>query len=267
MTFDGTQKVIGNGAQAEVLLYKGFAYKVYKPAYPAEWIAFEKQQQAAVNKAGLCPVKYYDTDDPHIIKMDFVDGDTLEKKLRGTMPVENGFALLAQAFRFVHAADATNTTIPPLIATAGMGLSDVEQAKILPVIERLSQKYKSVICHLDMHFLNIMLPNTGTPQNAAHASANSPSSTPPNVGTATAQMAAQFSPRTSGFVIIDWMNTRLAPAVFDYARTYVVFDEFIKDALVYYKSAVSQDINALGISDEDFSDAVEVCTIIRKHEK
>ncbi len=254
MTFDGTQKVIGNGAQAEVLLYKGFAYKVYKPTYPAEWIAFEKQQQAAVNKAGLCPVKYYDTDDPHIIKMDFVDGDTLEKKLHEAMPFEDGLALLAHAFRFVHAADATNTTIPPLIATAGMGLSDAEQAKILPVIERLSQKYKSVICHLDMHFLNIMLPKAGTP---------------PNAGTASVQAApaSANSPQTSGFVIIDWMNTRLAPAVFDYARTYVVFDEFIKDALVYYKNAVSQDINALGISDEDFSDAVEVCTIIRKHEK
>ncbi len=263
MTFDGTQKVIGNGAQAEVLLYKGFAYKVYKPAYPAEWIAFEKQQQSAVNKAGLCPVKYYDTDDPHIIKMDFVDGDTLEKQLRNSMPVEEGFELLAQAFRFVHAADATNTTIPPLIATAGMGLSDAEQAKILPVIERLSQKYKSVICHLDMHFLNIMLPKTGTASaQVAHASTNSPSSTPQNAAHASAN-----SPQTSGFVIIDWMNTRLAPAVFDYARTYVVFDEFIKDALVYYKNAVSQDINALGISDEDFSDAVEVCTIIRKHEK
>ena len=64
MTFDGTQKVIGKGAQAEVLLYHGFAYKVYKESYPAEWIDFEKQQQQAVNKACLCDVKYYDTDDP-----------------------------------------------------------------------------------------------------------------------------------------------------------------------------------------------------------
>ena len=70
MTFDGSQKIIGKGAQAEVLLYHGFAYKVYNQSYPAEWIAFEKQQQQAVNKAGLCPVNYYDTDDPHIIKMD-----------------------------------------------------------------------------------------------------------------------------------------------------------------------------------------------------
>ena len=51
MTFDGSQKIIGKGAQAEVLLYHGFAYKVYNQSYPAEWIAFEKQQQQAVNKA------------------------------------------------------------------------------------------------------------------------------------------------------------------------------------------------------------------------
>ena len=74
MTFDGSQKVIGKGAQAEVLLYHGFAYKVYKESYPAEWIAFEKKQQQAVNKTGLCSVKYYDTDNPYIIKMDLVEG-------------------------------------------------------------------------------------------------------------------------------------------------------------------------------------------------
>ena len=55
MIFDGTEKIIGRGAQAEVFLYRGFAYKVYKPTYPAEWIAFEKHQQREINKAGLCP--------------------------------------------------------------------------------------------------------------------------------------------------------------------------------------------------------------------
>ncbi len=138
MTFDGTQKLIGKGAQAEVLLYKGFAYKVYKESYPAEWIAFEKQQQKAVNKAGLCPVKYYDTDNPHIIKMDFVSGDQLEKSVPENP--EQGFALLARAFRFVHKADAGNTTIPPLSATAGLMLSEEEKSQVMPAIERLSQK-------------------------------------------------------------------------------------------------------------------------------
>ena len=35
MEFDGTEKTIGHGAQTEVLLYHGFAYKIYKSSYPA----------------------------------------------------------------------------------------------------------------------------------------------------------------------------------------------------------------------------------------
>ncbi len=236
MNFDGTQKRIGTGAQAEVLLYYGFAYKVYKETYPEEWIAFEKEQQKAVNKAGLCPVKYYDTDDPHIIKMDLVQGDNLENHVPSA-PAQ-GFSLLARAFRFVHQATTDNTTIPPLISTAELTLTENEKEKLLPVIERLSNKYKSCICHLDMHFLNIMIPSdfsTGLDK--------------------------------TDYTIIDWMNARLAPPVFDYARTYVIFKEFAQEALEFYKEAVWPDIKKLGISEEDFYAAVEVCTVLRSHEK
>ena len=236
MTFDGTQKVIGKGAQAEVLLYHGFAYKVYNESYPAEWISFEKEQQQAVNKAGLCPVKYYDTDNPHIIKMDLVKGDQLEKSV--PKAPEQGFLLLAKAFRFVHKADIGTTTIPPLSATAGLMLTDEEKLQVLPIIERLSIKYKSCICHLDMHFLNIMI---------------SPDS--------------KLIADKINYTIIDWMNARLAPAVFDYARTYVIFNEFAKDALDFYKASVWPDIQALGISEEDFFDAVKVCSVLRSKEK
>ena len=236
MKFDGSEKIIGTGAQAKVYLYHGFAYKVYNPTYPAEWIAFEKEQQQAVNKAGICPVKYYDTDDPYIIKMDLVEGDQLEKSVP-TAP-EQAFLLLARAFRFVHQADSANTTIPPLSSTAGLMLTPEEKAQVLPIIERLSQKYTSCICHLDMHFLNIMLPPD------------------------TPLIADKIN-----YTIIDWMNTRLAPPVFDYARTYVIFDEFAKDAVEFYKAAVWPDVQALGISEEDFFEAVKVCTVLRSHEK
>ena len=230
MEFDGSQALIGKGAQADVFRYKGYAYKVYKNTYPAEWIAFEKEQQRAVNQAGLCPIRYYDTDDAHIIKMDLIEGEELEKKvLNGYI---EGFGILADAFRKVHAAPIDGINMPPLIATAGMGLSEEEQNKILPIIERLSQKYPSCICHLDMHFLNIMLPSDG-----------------------------------SEYVIIDWMNSRIAPAIFDYARTYVIFDEFSQEGLAIYKQVIADDIKALGISDEDFQDAVTVCAVIRNREK
>jgi len=249
MLFDGSQKKVGAGAQAEVLLYKGFAYKVYKPAYPSEWIAFEKTQQKAVNKAGLCPIRYYDTDDPHIIRMDYIDGITLETRIKELTDSEKGradtfipqdqlvntpeegFRLLADAFRFVHKADAGNVAIPNLRETASMGMSKEDAEKVLQIIEALSEKYPVCICHLDMHFLNIMLPHN-----------------------------------KKGYVLIDWMNTRLAPAVFDYARTYVIFQEFSKVALALYKQSIMQDLQALDISDADFNAALQACKIIRQVE-
>ncbi|MBR5938832.1 MAG: hypothetical protein IKZ90_11305 [Clostridiales bacterium] len=246
MKFDGSEVIIGKGAQAEVFRYQGYAYKVYKNTYPAEWIAFEKDQQRAVNERGICPIRYYDTDDAHIIKMDLIEGEELEKiVLSGYI---EGFGILAEAFRKVHAAPVEGIKMPPLIATAGMGLEKEDQDTILPIISRLSEKYPSCICHLDMHFLNIMIPN------GAMDAVNK-------------DRSDQGEMKYPEYVIIDWMNARIAPAVFDYARTYVIFDEFSQEGLAIYKQAIADDIKALGISEEDFEDAVKVSAIIRRREK
>ena len=230
MIFDGTQKLIGTGAQAEVVLYQGYAYKIYKPSYPSEWIAFEKRQQQAVNKAGLSPVRYYDTDDDHIIKMDYVEGCQLEKiAVTGDL---RSFDIMADAFRFVHGKSIEGIDMPPLIATAGMGLTDEAKSFVLPVIEDICSKMESRVCHLDMHFLNIMVPED-----------------------------------LSSFTLIDWMNARLAPPVFDYARTYVIFEEFSKEALEIYKEKVLPYMWDTGVSEKDFKDALEVSRIIRNREK
>ena len=228
--FDGTQTVIGHGAQADVYCYHGYAYKVYKPTYRVEWIEFEKAQQTAVNETGLCDVRYYDTADPFIVKMDLITGETLEKKLLEGFP--DGFGLLAEMFRKVHKAKVDGVKMPRLIDTAGFGLSEENKRKVLPVIARLSDKMESCICHLDMHFLNIMMPSDGS------------------------------EPR-----IIDWINARIAPAIFDYARTYVILNEYAPEVLGMYKDAVAADMKSLGITDDDFADAIMVSEVIREREK
>ena len=169
--FDGTQTVIGHGAQADVYCYHGYAYKVYKPTYRVEWIEFEKAQQTAVNETGLCDVRYYDTADPFIVKMDLITGETLEKKLLEGFP--DGFGLLAEMFRKVHKAKVDGVKMPRLIDTA----------------------------------------------------------------------------------------------VFDYARTYVILNEYVPEALGMYKDAVAADMKSLGITDEDFADAIMVSEVIRAREK
>lgn len=236
MKFDGTQILIGKGAQADVFSYHGYAYKVYRPSYPSEWIVFEKNQQKAVNQAGLTSIRYYDTDDDHIIRMDLIEGEVLEHFANKRDPLS--FSILADAFAKVHKADPEGIDIPPLSATAGMGLSREDQQIVLSIIERLSAKMKPCICHLDMHFLNIMLPRE-----------------------------TSCICKDQEFTIIDWMNTRLAPAVFDYARTYVIFDEFSKEALAVYKAQVLPQMWEQGVTEEDFSDAVKACYLMRQRER
>ncbi len=63
------------------------------------------------------------------------------------------------------------------------------------------------------------------------------------------------------------MNARIAPAVFDYARTYVIFDEFSVEGLEIYKAKVLPRMRNEGIDDDDLADAVRVCYILRQHEK
>lgn len=230
MIFDGTQNAIGKGAQAEVVRYQGYAYKIYRPSYPSEWIAFEKKQQQAVNQAGLSGVRYYDTDDDHIVKMDLITGVTLEN--RANEGDSGAWEILADAFRFVHDKQVEGINMPPFAVTAAMGLSEEEKMTVISVIERLSAKMESRICHLDLHFLNIMISENGP-----------------------------------DYIIIDWMNARLAPPVFDYARTYVIFEEFSEVALNIYVKKVLPQMWATGVSESDFYDAVKVCRIVRQQEK
>ena len=89
-----------------------------------------------------------------------------------------------------------------------------------------------------MHFLNIMIPND-----------------------------AELVADKIAYTIIDWMNARVAPPVFDYARTYVILNEYAKEAVDLYKAAVWPDIQALGITEEDFFEAVKVCAMLRSKEK
>lgn len=230
MLFDGTQKTIGNGAQAEVVFYRGYAYKIYRPSYPSEWIAFEKRQQREVNRALLSPVRYYDTDDDHIIRMDYIEGETLERRAR------NGdltcFDILARSFRFIHGKDISGIDMLRLADTAAAGLDECDRGFVLSVIDKLAGKLDLCVCHLDLHFMNIMI-----------------------------------GKEDSYCTVIDWINARLAPAVFDYARTYVILEEESAEAVRIYEKSVLPQMWASGVTEEDFDDAAEVCSVIRKREK
>lgn len=233
MIFDGTEKIIGHGAQAEVYLWKGSAYKVFRPDYPAEWIAFEIDQQKAVNALGLCPVRYEKTEDAHTIKMDFVDGIMLEERLNGGY--KDGFADLAAAHRFVHSVEAAGT-IPNLresftsaINSFSLpGITDAQKQRALEIINEIPEEKR--ICHLDLHLQNLMF--------------------------------LKDSKDAFPYVIIDWVNAREGNPIFDYARVFVIFKEFAPFIIDFFMDAIKDDLNKLQSKDA-FHDAVGVCALLR----
>lgn len=230
MEFDGTQKLIGRGAQAEVVLYHGYAYKIYQPSYPLEWILGEKWDQAKLNKGGFTPVRFYDTDDDRIIKMDYVEGEPLE--IRAKNGDLKAFDILADAFKTIHEKPSRDTPLGSVGSDISFRIKGEERYLLNEYDGKLAKKYKECVCHLDLHFLNILV-----------------------------------APGSDDYTVIDWVNARRAPFIYDYARTYVIFDEFSKEGLEIYKQRVLPQMWAQGVTEEDFELAVKICSCLRETEK
>lgn len=224
--FDGSQKEVGRGACAIVFSYKGFAYKVYDAGRPKEWIDGELLMQSEINKTGLPTVKYYETQDPGTIKMDLIDGITLGDRMK-KQKYKNGVEDLIVLQKKVHAL--TNVNVPSFKAYAihdicEMPLSDEKKNTVLKFLEEIPDKNN--LLHLDFHFLNIMYAG-------------------------------------SQYYIIDWVNARTGNPIFDYARSYVIMNEFAYRLSRKYLSLITKDKL---IDTADLKKAIYIMALLRTRE-
>ena len=228
--FDGSQELIGKCGKAEIYKYQGYAYKVFKPEYPAEYIASGKDLQDKANKLGLGGIKYYGTEDSKIVKMDLIEGVTLDKKLKGA--IDESLAIVADMQRKVHGVGVEGTDIPKLIDCLNPGLLDKERDRIIPLIGKLSEKADSCVCNMNIHFFNILIKDDGTEPG-----------------------------------LIDWCSMRVAPPVLDYAFTEVRIHEYAPELVSLYRKVIASDMEGLGITEDDYAAAIAVCSILRAGEK
>ncbi len=224
--FDGSQKEIGRGAQAVVYEYKGFAYKVYKDEYPKEWIKGEIQIQCEINRTGLPVVHYEKTEEPNIIKMDLIRGITLADRMQ-KQKYKTGLEDLLQLQKKVIAI--TNTQLPTLKSFAAydfhrLQVSQDRKNRALNYLEEIGEQ--SNLLHLDFHFLNIMFAD-------------------------------------EKYYIIDWINARRGNPIFDYARSYVIMDEFANRLSRKYLTLIHKERE---IDKTDIKKAIYVMALLRLNE-
>lgn len=182
------RKIIGKGRQATVYIWKGFAYKVYPDSYPIQAIASEMQLQQLISKIDLPIAKYYETDSPYIIKMDYISGMTLTERVQNKH-YPHGMEDLISLQRQVHLAD--DVDLPYIdkdlkMELAHMDCTEHQKNKAMDYISQLGTANN--LCHLDFHPSNLIWHN-------------------------------------DGYTIIDWVNARRGQPVYDFARTYVILFE------------------------------------------
>lgn len=218
---------IGSGMAAKVYSYNGFAYKCYDEDYPKEWIDYEYEVQEEIMKSELPVPCYYESEFPNSIKMDLIHGISMYDRL---MDVGKDIVMeeMMTWFEKIHQVKGLN-----LHSISKYMLDKIEQAPVdkgekelavqcLSIVENEINETE-VLCHMDYHFLNVMY-------------------------------------EEDEVRIIDWTNAKNGKAIWDYARTYVIFYEYAAGMKTKYLKEV---LRREGYSKELFMKAVYVNAVYR----
>jgi len=224
--FETEKKQIGMGKQAAVYLYDSFAYKVYKPPYPVTWIEYEIENQQKLCKTNLPVVNYFKTEDPYVIKMDYIDGISLGERIK-SQGYKQGVEDLIRLQKEIHLIQ--NIDLPKITERFFSQLEKIDYEnkyktlglKLLKEIED-----KDSLCHLDFHFNNVMFSN-------------------------------------DRYFIIDWVNIGVCNPIFDFARTYVILYEYVNRMSQKYLSLLKKDKS---IETKDLYKAIYIMALLRTAE-
>lgn len=265
--FNSERTLIGQGGEANVYLWNGFAYKCFNADYPKDLIDYEFKIQNTIHySTGLPTIKYYESEIPHSIKMDFIDGANIGEKFLNRS-YKDGLSnndtqnlkqndkkvlnIMLSLFSEIHsikehdiqsAAEKffsegskenvlNNFNIPHLNTYLHKVINniDIDNSTKQLAIKFISDiKDEKVLCHMDYHFFNIM-----------------------------------YSYSCDKYYIIDWMDAKLGNPVYDYARTYVILYEFANEFAKIYLDAIK---NQCKFDESDFKKAVYVMAVHRVSE-
>lgn len=204
-TFLQKRMEVGSGMMAKVYSYNGYAYKCFNDGYPKEWIDYEYKNQKEIMKSGLPIPRYYESEFPNSIKMDLINGVSMYEKIANS-GIDTVMAEMMIWFRRIHEVkglDLKNFSKYILDKINEAPISNEEKACAkqcyLDVDREISEP--EVLCHMDYHFLNVMYEGNNVQ-------------------------------------IIDWVNAKNGKAIWDYARTYVIYYEHASGIKTHYLKEV-----------------------------
>lgn len=222
------RKLIGAGAIAKIYLEDGFAYKTFPKDYPLNRIEYEVgTQQEIIKNTDLLIPKLKLLKNTKEIKMDYIDGYTLGEYMRKEkykLALEDLVTIQLSIYEYsnlklnqaheIFEKQIKESTLDDELKNIGLLL--------LTKIEK-----KKILCHFDIHFLNIMY-------------------------------------NQSDYYVIDWVNAKLGNPVLDIARTYIILKQYAQRLAGKYLRMIVKKGN---YSMSDVETAIPVMAILRLLEK
>lgn len=184
------RKLIGEGKSAKIYREGNQVYKVFSDQYPLAWIEHEATIQNEVyTKTQLCVPQASYMKGSREIRMEYIEGCTLADRMRKEK-YKQALEDLVETQASIHQYSHLNLSNAHDVFASQIQFSDLDpglQDKALRSLNSVEKK--QVLCHFDIHFLNIMY-------------------------------------RDDGYVILDWVNAKLGNPALDIARTYIILKQY-----------------------------------------
>ncbi len=264
--------LIGQGRQANVYFWNGFAYKLFIPNYPQTLIDYEINLQNTIYNTGIPTVRYYESDIAHSIKMDFIDGVHIgEKFFKRTykdgvynnsdsnrseeetlrLNTEECLNVMLSLFSKIH-----SVTESDIVAASEKYIAKDTKLNSFNSIslQSLNESLTSVINHVNLKDSKRKLAinyisEIKDDKILCHMDYHF--------------FNIMYSFLSDKYYVIDWMDVKLGNPIYDYARSYIIVYEYAAEFAEVFISV----LNNLTIFDEnDFKKAIYVMAVHRLEE-
>ncbi|MCF7924405.1 MAG: aminoglycoside phosphotransferase family protein, partial [Candidatus Izimaplasma sp.] len=219
--------LIGEGKTAKVYSDNQFAYKVYNKNFNKNYINYEVNIQNEIytkTKINVCKYEYNGID--NFVKMTLVKGISLADRIRNEAYKEwlsDLIELQISVYQY-NELDIPNAYEMYEKQIYNSHFDKSLRDKALSILKSTKRVY--VLCHLDFHPENILY-------NGNH------------------------------YIIIDWMNAKLANPIMDIARTYIILKQYMKDQSENYLKLISE---KMGLEEKEIKEVVPLMAFLRLKE-